>query len=140
MKKLEERTKQRSKDLLRYFVEEKDPIKRIELIIDRFEDLYIKKGEYLKEHDGGATKTHTLGETFEPPMEQLPPKRQKIGSIEQLVPYEEIEEVDDTEEVATVLDSLIGDIEVDQPILETSAHKHEERMGDVEKTFGNKLH
>jgi len=75
MKKLEERTKQRSKDLLRYFVEEKDPIKRIELIIDRFEDLYIKKGEYLKEHDGGATKTHTLGETFEPPMEQLPPKR-----------------------------------------------------------------
>lgn len=134
MKKVEERTKQRSKDFLGYFVEEKGPIKRIELIIGRFEDLYRKKEAYLKEHHSVTTAQHTLGETFECPMEQLLPKRQKTRSIEQLVPYEDTEEVGDTKEVATVLQSLKGDIEVDHPIIETSSHKHEERMGDVEKT------
>lgn len=75
MKVVEERTKQRSNDFLGYFFEEKDPIKRIQLIIGRFEELYRKKEAYLKEHHSGATAEHTLGENFEPPMEQLPPKR-----------------------------------------------------------------
>lgn len=69
MKKVEERTKRRSKDFLGYFVEEKDPIKKIELIIGRYVDLYRKKEAYLKEHHSGATVKHTPGETSVPPME-----------------------------------------------------------------------
>lgn len=50
-----------------------------------------------------------------------------------MVPYEESEGVGDIEDVATVLKSLKGDIEVDQPIHETSTHRHEERMDDAEE-------